>query len=561
MGKSSRRKFLGWTGLIAGGAASGSCAGDMHRAASFEPDLVVTNGRIYTMDDEFPRAEAFAVKGGRFVAVGRSEDVGNLISGSTEVIDAEGMTLTPGFIDAHTHPEGVEELTGVNVDLRSIEGIKSALRKKASATPPGYWVEGYKYDDTKLNEGRPILRKDLDEAVPDHPAMVGHRGGHTGVFNSRAFELAGITAETPDPEGGRFYRENGELTGKVAEQAMGAFGRVGKREEVTRETRRKGIEFISSEMAAAGLTSVHVVWGYALLFRAFQDAHDAGTMLFRVNFFPHGKTGMYRDLKAAGIKTGFGDEWLRIGAVKYVADGSASERTMRMSTPFVGRPNDYGILTMSQQEIHEMVEEAHRNGYQVGIHANGDVTIDMVLKAYERVQEKFPRPDPRHRLEHCSLVTPKLLDRIKAVGAIPTPFYTYVHYHGNKWVEYGEEKMEWMFAHRSFLDHGIPVAPASDYMPGPFPPLMAIQSMVTRKDTQGRVWGPSQRISVAQALRVCTVNGAYASFEENLKGSITAGKLADFVVLAEDPHETDPDHIKEIKVVRTVVGGRTVYRA
>ena len=207
---------------------------------------------------------------------------------------------------------------------------------------------------------------------------------------------------------------------------------------------------------------------------------------------------MYRDLKAAGIKTGFGDEWLRIGAVKYVADGSASERTMRMSTPFVGRPNDYGILTMSQQEIHEVVEEAHRHGYQIGIHANGDVTIDMVLKAYERVQEKFPRPDPRHRLEHCSLVTPKLLDRIKAAGAIPTPFYTYVHYHGNKWVEYGEEKMEWMFAHRSFLDHGIPVAPASDYMPGPFSPLMAIQSMVTRKDFQGRVWGPSQRISVAQ---------------------------------------------------------------
>ena len=270
---------------------------------------------------------------------------------------------------------------------------------------------------------------------------------------------------------------------------------------------------------------------------------------------------MYRDLKAAGIKTGFGDEWLRIGAVKYVADGSASERTMRMSTPFVGRPNDYGILTMSQQEIHEVVEEAHRHGYQIGIHANGDVTIDMVLKAYERVQEKFPRPDPRHRLEHCSLVTPKLLDRIKAAGAIPTPFYTYVHYHGNKWVEYGEEKMEWMFAHRSFLDHGIPVAPASDYMPGPFSPLMAIQSMVTRKDFQGRVWGPSQRISVAQALRVCTVNGAYAAFEENLKGSITAGKLADFVILAEDPHETDADQIKEIKVVRTVVGGRTVHRA
>ena len=216
---------------------------------------------------------------------------------------------------------------------------------------------------------------------------------------------------------------------------------------------------------------------------------------------------------------------------------------------------------MTQPEIHEAVEDAHRNGFQIGIHANGDVTIDMVLNAYERVQEQWPRPDTRHRIEHCSLVNPDLLARIKAVRAIPTPFYTYVHYHGNKWVEYGQEKMQWMFAHRSFLDYDIPVAPASDYMPGPFSPLMAIQSMVTRKDFDGRIWGPNQRITVEEALRICTLNGAYASFEENLKGSITAGKLADFVVLADDPHEVDPDQIKEIQVVRTVVGGGTMHRA
>jgi len=197
----------------------------------------------------------------------------------------------------------------------------------------------------------------------------------------------------------------------------------------------------------------------------------------------------------------------------------------------------------------------------VGIHANGDVAIDMVLNAYERVQRNWPRPDPRHRLEHCSLVNPELLRRIKAIGAIPTPFYTYAHYHGNKWVEYGPDKMRWMFAHRSFLDHGIPVASGSDYVPGPYEPLMALQSMVTRKDFDGRVWGPNQRITVDEALRVCTVNAAHASFEEGIKGSITAGKLADFVVLAEDPHDVDPDHLKEIQVMRTVVGGDTVYEA
>ena len=173
----------------------------------------------------------------------------------------------------------------------------------------------------------------------------------------------------------------------------------------------------------------------------------------------------------------------------------------------------------------------------------------------------MPQSDPRFRLEHCSLVNAELLRRIRDVGAIPTPFYTYVHFHGNKWGEYGQEKMEWMFAHRRFLDHGIPVAAASDYPPGPFSTLMGIQSMVTRTDMQGRVWGASQKITVEEALRVCTINGANAAFEENIKGSITPGKLGDFVILGDDPHTADPFSIKEIEVVRTVVGGRTTHRA
>jgi len=183
----------------------------------------------------------------------------------------------------------------------------------------------------------------------------------------------------------------------------------------------------------------------------------------------------------------------------------------------------------------------------------------MVLKAYELAVRLHPRNDPRHRIEHCTLVNPVLLKRIAASGVIPTPFYTYVYYHGDKWAQYGEERLRWMFAHRSFLDHGIRVAAASDYVPGPYEPLMAIQSMVTRKDYRGRVWGSNQKITVDEALRVCTLHGAYASFEEKSKGSITEGKLADFVVLAEDPHTVDPERIKDIKVVRTVVGGQTVY--
>jgi hypothetical protein len=231
---------------------------------------------------------------------------------------------------------------------------------------------------------------------------------------------------------------------------------------------------------------------------------------------------------------------------------------MRMSTPYVDT-TDYGILTMTQQEIHDRVEEAHRANWQVGIHANGDVTIDMVLNAYERVLKQWPHPDRRHRIEHCTLVYPSLLGRIKATGTIPTPFWTYVYYHGEKWSQYGDDKMRWMFAHRSFIDSGIVVPGASDYGPGPFEPMMAIQSMVTRRDYRGREWGPNQKVTVGEALKIATINGAYASYEEKTKGSISAGKLADFVMLEKDPHDVAPDQIMNIKVVRTVVGGKTMY--
>ena len=522
------------------------------------PDMVVLNANIYTIDNAQPRAQAFAVKNGRFLAVGSSADVRNLATSDTTVLDAEGMTITPGFIDAHTHPAyaGIFELTQVNVDLRSIAEIQAAISERARNTPAGQWVIAFKYDDTKVRDGRKLTRKDLDVAAPNHPVRVTHRGGHTSWYNSKAFELAGITAETPDPPHGKFYHDGNELNGLVAEQANAPFERIIPSGS-NREQRQAGVALISKLMTASGLTSVHDALTTREYATAYEDAYKAGELGFRVYMMLRGTA--YDDVKNSGLYTGLGDEYLRIGGVKFTADGSASERTMRMSTPYVGRPTDFGILNMTQQELHDAVEEAHRKRFQIGVHGNGDVAIDMVLNAYERVQKLWPRSDPRHRIEHCSLVNPDLLKRIKAVGAIPTPFYTYIHYHGNKWVEYGAEKMRWMFAHRSFIDFGIPVAAGSDYIPGPFEPLMAIQSMVTRKDMSGRVWGPNQKITVDEALRVCTINGAHASFEENLKGSITEGKLADFVMLAEDPHDVDPDRIKEIEVARTVVGGKTVH--
>ena len=552
----SRKDFLGLSTVTAAGLASG-CA-PIAAEVDVMADLVVVGGKVLTQEADQSSVDAFAVKNGRFMAVGSNEDIRNLTSVNTEVIDVSGMTVLPGFIDAHSHPSGagLNALKNVNTNLGSVARIQDALSERAAATPPGEWIVGYMYDDTKQEEGRPLNRIDLDAVSKEHPIVVGHRGGHTGVYNSKAFEVAGITVNTLDPFGGHFYRENGELTGKVAERARGVFNVPS---GSTREERATGVAVICSEMNAAGLTSVHQAGTGSAAFVAYQDARDTGTLSLRMNLMARG--GTFPALQSAGIRSGVGDEWIRIGPVKFAADGSASERTMAMSTPYAGRPDDFGILTMTQEEVHEVVEEAHRAGWQIAIHANGDVTIDMVLNAYERMQREYPRQDTRHRLEHCSLVNSSLLQRIADGGYIPAPFYTYAHYHGEKWVEYGQEKMEWMFAHKSFIDFGIPVAPASDHAPGPYEPLMAIQSMVTRKDYTGQVWGSSQRITVDEALKVCTVNGAYASFEENEKGTITAGKLADFVILAEDPHDVDPDRIKEIKVVQTVVGGRTVHEA
>lgn len=552
----NRRRFT--QGIAAGGL--GAAASPLLAAGFWgKADIVVLCDTLYTMDPDYPNADAFAVRGNRILAVGAVQDIQGLAGPATEVIDARGLTVTPGFIDAHSHPLGANEVISANVDVRSIADIQAALRKRAGATPAGHWVLGHMYDDTKLAEGRALNRDDLDAVSTAHPIFVRHRGGHTGVVNSRAFELAGVSVETPDPEGGKFYREGGRLTGKVAEHAVDVFEAVGEWPDVDRAGHAENVALMTRRMAASGLTSTTDAWGSDTGWRAYDDAYRAGELSLRVSFMPGGRNRIYSAMKDAGLHSGFGDVMLRVGAVKYGADGSASERTMAMSTPYEGRPDDFGIFTMSIEEINAAVDDAVAHGFRIGIHANGDVAIDRVLSAYERVLADMPGRNPRFRIEHCSLVTPSLLDRIRDAGVVPAPFYTYAHYHGNKWGEYGEKKMQNMFAHRSFLDHGIPVAPASDFTPGPYEPMMALQSMVTRKDFEGRVWGPNQRISVDEAMRVCTVNGAFASFEEDLKGSITPGKLADFVVLGDDPGSVDPDRIKEIPILRTVMDGRTTH--
>ncbi|MGA2258445.1 MAG: amidohydrolase family protein, partial [Thermoguttaceae bacterium] len=397
----------------------------------------------------------------------------------------------------------------------------------------------------------------------EHPIEVHHRGGHTSFYNSVAFELAGITKNTPDPSDGTFDRDaNGELNGRVTDRARVALANVGKRPAFTAEQTlqrdRNGLAFISKQFVRYGVTSVHHEGGNLF---ALQQVRESGDLLHRVSYEATGKE--LEAMIVSGIKTGFGDEWIRLGATfEHTIDGSFSERTMALSIPYPGVVPPYkGNLLESQDVLNAWVERVHRAGIQPNVHANGDVAIEMMLTAMERAQRLFPRADARPKITHCTLINDDLVRRIKAAGAVPAPFTSYAYFNSDKFSFYGEELMKRCMAYRTFLDAGIPAAAGSDFSPGPFDPRMAIQGMVTRTGWDGKTWGANQRITVDEALRVNTLNGAYNSHEEALKGSITPGKLADFVVLADDPHTADKGKIKDIVVVRTVVGGSTVYQA
>jgi predicted amidohydrolase YtcJ len=533
------------------------------------PDLIVVNAKVYTMDPRAPRAEAFAVSGGRFVAVGSTSDVRNLAGKNTQTFDAKGMTVVPGFIDCHNHAGGETLLNEVlvgnpfEVEFVSIRSIIGKLRDRAQNTPPGQWVEGFFFDDTKLSDKRALNIHDLDEVSSEHPVIVRHRGGHTYFYNSKAFQMAGITKDTPNPMGGTYDKDtNGNLNGRVTDLASAPFNKVGTRKTYTpaeNETRaRDGVAHISKQFARYGLTSVHHEGGSL---QAMQDVRARGDLKHRISYETNGRS--LESMINAGIQSGFGDEWIKFGATaEHTVDGSFSERTMALSTPYPNVTPPYkGNITETQDTLNTWVERVHRAGIQVNCHANGDVAIDMYLTAMERALKLVPRANARPKITHCTLVNPSLIARMKAMGAVPALFTTYAYYNTDKFVFYGEEMMKNSMAFRSLIDAGIYACAGSDFSPGPFAALMGIQGMVTRKGWDGKVWGANQKISVSEAIAVNTYNGAWASGEEAIKGSISAGKLADYVVLADDPHTVDPEKIKDIQIVRTVVGGTISHQA
>ena len=544
----NRRSFLHLLGPAAGSV--------LFRSG---PDQIIYNANLITVDDARPRAQALAIFGDRILAVGSNEEILRLGSTLTRRVDLQGLTVTPGFIDAHSHPgpSGRRHLTDIDCSLDSIAKIKDAVYKKASALKAGEWVLGFKYDDTKTQEGRYLSRQDLDEASPNHPVFITHRGGHTAFVNTLALTKTKVDENTPNPNGGEYEKDpvSGKLTGRILENAMYVFEQF--RPEVTDEMWVDGVNLISDMLARAGITSVTDAGGSPQDLDAYQAAYKQGSLKTRIYCHIRG-LGIYK-MMTAGIRTGLGDKWVRVGAMKTAIDGSISERTARLSQPFIGSDDDFGMLTSTPEDLYEICSDAHQGGWQLGVHSNGDVGIDITLGVFERLQKEHPVADPRFRLEHCTVINDDLVRRIKALDAIPCPFSTYVYWHSEKMKFYGAERLNQMFALRSFLDADIKVTQTSDYPPGPYEPMMALQSSVTRVGYDGQLWGPKQRITVEEAIKVGTLHGAYASFEEHEKGSITPGKLADLTVLGADPTQVDPMKIMDISIEKTMVGGSWVF--
>ncbi len=560
----SRRSMIGGTAALFGATRLQASTSDPRSA-----DLIVRNARVYTGEAASPQVQAFAIRDGRIIAVGANDAVSSLAGKGSEIIDARGMTVLPGFIDCHVHADGetllYEVLVGnpFDVEFVTIDSIIAKLKARAAKTPPGYWVEGHFYDDTKVKDGRLITRADLDRVSTEHPVAVYHRGGHTSFYNGKAFALAGVTKATPQPFGGTFDRDSsGELNGRVTDLAQDIVAKGGKRREYSEAEKfaraKAGLAHISKQFARYGLTSVHHEGGN---FSALLQVRDDGALMHRVSYEADGS--MVEAMIANGWRTGFGDEWIRLGATsEHTVDGSFSERTMSIRAGYPGRnPPYHGNITATQQDLDAWVERVWRAGIQPNCHTNGDVAIDMYLTSLERAQRLFPRRDVRPKFTHATLAYGKLIARMKALDAVPAPFTSYAYFNPDKFKFYGEAMMQHIMPYRSYLDAGIRVAGGSDFPPGPFSPLLGIQGMVTRTGWNGETWGASQRISVGEAIRVFTANGAYNSHEENRKGSIAPGKFADFVILANDPHQIDPSRIKDIQIVRTVTGGRTVYQA
>jgi len=530
-------------------------------------DTAVVNANVITVDEKMSRAQAVGILGDRIVAVGRTATIKEMCDESTKVIDARGKTLVPGFSDAHMHPllyghfaNGVD-LMGV----RDIDDFKRRVKEKVDVVPPGAMVLGFGWNQEQMKEKRFPTRWEIDEVAPDNPAFLIHYNAHIYLINTKLMEEKGITRNTPDPPGGTIVKnEEGEPTGLLLENAIDLIA-PGFLETgaglFTFEESKEALRVATEAAAENGLTSIMDVLAGDAQVKAYQELEAEGKLPIRVNF--QLMFQLLDDLVEIGIESGFGDHKVRFNAVKMILDGSLSSRTAALREPYSDDPSTTGILRHSYDDLKRIIGKATENRIRVDIHALGDAANEMVLRAFREVLEEVPVEDPKFKISHCLILAEDLIRMYREMNVIASvqPVFAMK---GQYWAPrlVGPERVQYSHAWKRLEDAGVLMCSGTDAPIEGMNPLMNIYSAVTRKDPDGKPeggWRPDQKLSVDTALRMVTINGAIATAEEDVKGSIEVGKLADMVLISDDPFEVEPDAIKDIKVLMTIVGGRTVY--
>lgn len=528
-------------------------------------DLAFINGKVITVDNDGTVAEAVAVKWGKILRVGSNETVLEAVGESTILHDLKGLTVLPGLIDSHMHPGGswgAYLVRGVacGPDFTGVDEMLEAVRRKADDTPPGNWILGYSMDDVRM--GRYPTLEELDEAAPRNPLYIQRRDGHNGVANTLALEAAGIGRDTPDPPHGRIERDhNRDPTGLLREAAKDlVYHRI---PAITEDELYRGLQIVVDECVSLGLTSIHASMVSPAEFRAMQRLRREGKLKVRTAVHLSGRdAGMVEGAASMGLQTPFGDEWLKVTEAEWVFDTSTSGRTAAYYEPYVGEPENTGMLLYDQEDIERRVWEAHSAGIRVGLDGVGDRGIDRALDAIEKALKRKPWPDHRHRIEHCCFVTPPIQDRLLGLGVIDASATGFLHDLGDAYkANRGGEAMRYMWPHRTLIDRGIPAPGHSDASICTPNPWYGIYGMVTRRTSGGQVLYEAEAATPLEAIRAYSIDGAYAAFEENVKGSVEPGKLADLIVVDRDPLSIDPEDLKNVKTVLAVIDGKIVYTA
>ena len=532
-----------------------------------KPDLILIEGKIVTVDDEDSLVEAVAIKNGKIVATGTSDEISNLAGSKTTIVDLEGKTAMPGIIDSHTHPSSIASRY-LEVDCRAppvknIPEILSKLRHKARELQPGQWIRGANFNDSKLEENRHIKRWELDEVAPNNPVFIIADTGHQALVNTKALEIAGIDKNTPDPPGGEIERDpEGVPTGLLYENAMGLVR--DNIPEYSIEDLKESYKDVVKKFSEWGITTTHNASSHRNGIRAYKQLLDEDIKQLRMRLMMsvnREKPGdVLEALELTGIESGLGDNWLQVMSVKIMGDGSGAGGTCCVFEPQNRGTKGIGIWMTEPEEVDRLVNQAHKAGLRVSIHSIGDRGIDMALDCIERAQKEHPVDDMRHRIEHNSLCPPKQLERIKDLGVTPSSSIGYMYGLGDQYAEnFGPERSRWLHPHRTMKEMGIIAGGNSDCPVTYYSPFVQIYEAVTRRTSSGRVVSPEECISVMDAIRVYTWNGAYLGKDEEKLGSIEPGKLADIIILDRDILTIPKDEIKDVQVVMTIVDGKIVY--